>query len=268
MNAYSLYNRVFDRIKLPFRKEKEFFSSLYSVLGFYPRSSAPYRQALLHKSMHLRERGRHIDNERLEYLGDAILGAAVGDIVFHRFPGKREGFLTTTRSRIVQRDSLNRVAKQIGLDRLIMVQSGNRSHNNNIAGNAFEALIGAIYIDRGYNTCMAFLQKRIIGRCINLDKVSREEINFKSKLLEWSQKHRVKLDFCLIDQHNDANHNPQFTTLIRLESTDGEMGFGYSKKESHQQAAKQTYHRLMRDHQFMQRILQQAREREKLPIEN
>ena len=255
MSAYSLYNRVIDRIRLPFRKEKEFFSLLYGVLGFYPRSAALYRQALVHKSMHRREKGFHIDNERLEFLGDAILDAVVGDIVYRCFPGKREGFLTNARSKIVQRDTLNRLARQIGLDRLLVTQSLNQSHNSYLAGNAFEALVGAIYLDRGYATCRAFIHRRIIGRHVDIHKLAYKEVNFKSKLLEWSQKHHVTLDFELDSQSVDTNNSPVFTSHVVLGGVVGESGKGFSKKESHQQAAKKTYQRLQRDRQFSQRIL-------------
>lgn len=255
MTAYSLYHRIVARIRLPFRKEKEFFSLLYSVLGFYPRSAAPYRQALLHKSMHRKEQGHQIDNERLEFLGDAILDAVMGDVVFRRFPGKREGFLTNVRSKVVQRESLNRLSHEIGLDRLLQTQSLNQSHNSNLAGNALEALVGAIYLDYGYATCHAFVRQRILRRCINIEKVAYQEVNFKSKLLEWSQKRRVDVEFRLVSQRSDEHHNPIFTTRVMLNGIATESGKGYSKKESQQQAAKKTCQRLSRDRNLVEQVM-------------
>ena len=189
-------NDIIDRIKLPFRQEKELFSALYDILGFYPHDINLYKQALLHKSASKRnEKGRPVNNERLEFLGDAILDAVVGDIVFRHFEGKREGFLTNTRSKLVSRDTLGKLAKEMGISDLIKFAGHNTSHNSYMNGNAFEALVGAIYLDRGYDACMRFMEKRILAQLINIDKVAYKEVNFKSKLLEWSQKNRVKMEF-------------------------------------------------------------------------
>ena len=148
-------NDLIDRIKLPFRKEKELYSSLYEIIGFYPRNISYYKQALLHKSMAKRnEKGKPMNNERLEFLGDAVLDAVVGDIVYRHFEGKREGFLTNTRSKIVQRETLGRLAQEMGIINLIKSNGHSSSHNSYMGGNAFEALVGAIYLDRGYGACM------------------------------------------------------------------------------------------------------------------
>lgn len=184
-----MINNFIDKMKLPFRKEKELYSSLFNVIGFYPHDISLYKLALLHKSIAKRnEKGRPVNNERLEFLGDAILDAIVGDIVFRHFEGKREGFLTNTRSKIVQRETLNKLAQEIGISQLIKSNGHSSSHNSYMDGNAFEALVGAIYLDRGYEACMRFMQKRILSQLINLDKVAYKEVNFKSKLIEWCQK--------------------------------------------------------------------------------
>ena len=127
---------LIERIKLPFRKEKELYSSFYKILGFYPSHIQYYDQALHHKSSSIRREGSKINNERLEFLGDAILDAVVGDIVFRHFAGKHEGFLTNTRSKIVQRESLNKLAIEIGLDKLIISSAHSSTHNNYMYGNA------------------------------------------------------------------------------------------------------------------------------------
>ena len=205
-------NDIIDHIKLPFRKEKELFSALYQILGFYPHDLTLYKQALLHKSMGRRnEKGKPVNNERLEFLGDAILDAVVGDIVYRHFEGKREGFLTNTRSKLVSRDTLGKLSKEMGIAELITSASQSTSHNSYMNGNAFEALVGAIYLDRGYNACMRFMQKRILAQLINIDKVAYKEVNFKSKLLEWSQKNRVKLEFRELSQTRDDKGSPLFT---------------------------------------------------------
>lgn len=196
-----MLNNIIDRIKLPFRKEKELYLSLYRIIGFYPHDISLYKLALMHKSMFKRnEKGKPVNNERLEFLGDAILDATVGDIVYRHFPGKREGFLTNTRSKLVQREMLNRLAQEMGINQLIRYSSHGSSHNSYMGGNAFEALVGAIYLDRGYDACMRFMKKRILSEMINIDKVAYREVNFKSKLIEWSQKNRVMLEFKIIEQ--------------------------------------------------------------------
>ena len=141
------------------------------------------------------EKGRPINNERLEFLGDAILDAIVGDIVYRHFEGRREGFLTNTRSKIVQRETLNKLAVEIGLDKLVKYSTRSSSHNSYMYGNAFEAFIGAIYLDQGYDRCKQFMEEKIFKNYIDLDKMSRKEVNFKSKLIEWSQKNKMEVSF-------------------------------------------------------------------------
>ena len=257
---------IIDRIKLPFRKEKELFSSLYNVMGFYPQDISYYKQALMHKSVGRRnEKGKPLNNERLEFLGDALLDAVVGHIVYDHFPGKREGFLTNTRSKLVSRDTLGKLAEEMGLKRLILSAGHSNSHNSYMAGNAFEALVGAIYLDQGYDGVMRFMKKRILARLINIDKVAYKEVNFKSKLLEWSQKNRVRLEFRMIKQGVDKeSSSPVFNFQVFLEGVAGESGKGYSKKEAQQLASEATLKRLKREPQFIDAIFTAKTERTKM----
>ena len=251
----NMLNNIIDRIKLPFRKDKELYSSLYSIIGFYPHNIELYKLALMHKSIAKRNaKGKPVNNERLEFLGDAILDAIVGDIVYRHFEGKREGFLTNTRSKIVQRDTLNKLAKEMGVTQLIMSSGHSSSHNSYMGGNAFEALVGAIYLDQGYNACMRFMQKRILSQLINIDKVAYKEVNFKSKLIEWSQKNRVNVDFTMLDESKDKNGSPVFNHKIMIEGLEGCEGTGFSKKESQQLAAKLTLERLRKEPQFIDAV--------------
>ena len=246
---------LIDRLKLPFRKEKELFSSLYAIMGFYPRHIEYYKLALMHKSVARRNaKGKPLNNERLEFLGDAILDAVVGDIVYRHFEGKREGFLTNTRSKLVQRDTLNRLAQEMGIDRLVLTSTRSCSHNSYMGGNAFEALVGAIYLDRGYDSCMRFMQKRILSQLINLDKVAYKEVNFKSKLIEWSQKNRVRLEFALQSQGKEEKGSPVFVYKAVLEGIEAGTGKGYSKKESQQLASKEALQKLRREPQFIDAV--------------
>ena len=261
-------NNLIDRMKLPFRKEKELYSSLYDILGFFPHDINLYKQALMHRSMARRnDKGRPVNNERLEFLGDAILDAIVGDIVFRHFEGKREGFLTSTRSKIVQRDTLNRLANEIGVSKLIVSNGHMSSHNSYMEGNAFEALVGAIYLDRGYQACMHFMQERILSHVINIDKVAYKEINFKSKLIEWCQKNKVKLRFDLVEQRRDNSNSPVFVYKAVIEGIEGGRGEGYSKKESQQAASKAALQSLRRKPQYIDAVFAAKTERTKMEEE-
>ena len=254
---------LFDRAKLLFRKDKELCLSLYRILGFYPHNIELYRIALAHKSSHYvsNEKGRPLNNERLEFLGDAILEAVTSDIIFHRYERKREGFLTTTRSKLVQRDTLNRLARETGLDSLVKKNTTGRTHNNYLGGNAFEALVGAVYLDRGYRHCHWFVSHRIIGKLVDLDDMARKEVNFKSKLIEWSQKNRIQLEFKLDESIDTTGNSPEFRSYAILEGITAGEGKGFSKKESHQQAAKEALVKLRREPQFIDRILRSKEKR-------
>ena len=258
-----MMTNLFDRAKLLFRKDKELCLSLYRILGFYPHNIELYRIALAHKSSHYvsNEKGRPLNNERLEFLGDAILEAVTSDIIFHRYERKREGFLTTTRSKLVQRDTLNRLARETGLDSLVKKNTTGRTHNNYLGGNAFEALVGAVYLDRGYRHCHWFVSHRIIGKLVDLDDMARKEVNFKSKLLEWSQKNRIQLEFKLDESIDTTGNSPEFRSYAILEGITAGEGKGFSKKESHQQAAKEALMKLRREPQFIDRILRSKEKR-------
>ena len=260
---------IIERIKLPFRKEKELFSSLYDIMGFYPHDISYYRQALMHKSVGRRnDKGKPLNNERLEFLGDALLDAVVGHIVYQHFEGKREGFLTNTRSKLVSRDTLGKLAEEMGLTRLILSSGHSNSHNSYMAGNAFEALVGAIYLDQGYDAVMRFMQKRILAQLINIDKVAYKEVNFKSKLIEWTQRNRVKMEFKQVQQTKEAETgSPVFQFQVVLEGVAGETGKGFSKKEAQQQASEATLKRLKREPQFIDAIFAAKSERTKMEEE-
>ena len=258
-NKVVLRNQI-DKIRLLFRKDRESYFCFYRILGFFPRDIKVYQQALLHKSISMRsEKGRPINNERLEFLGDAILDAIAGDIVYRHFEGRREGFLTNTRSKIVQRETLNKLAVEIGLDKLVKYSTRSSSHNSYMYGNAFEAFIGAIYLDQGYDRCKQFMEEKIFKNYIDLDKMSRKEVNFKSKLIEWSQKNKMEVSFELIEQFLDEEYNPMFHTEVRIEGISAGTGTGYSKKESQQNAAQMALKKI-KDAAFKEEV-QAAKER-------
>ena len=258
-----LNSNFIDRIKLPFRKEKELYLSLYTILGFYPRNIELYQMALSHKSIHFKnKKGKPVNNERLEFLGDAILDAIVGDIVYKHFPGKREGFLTNTRSKLVQRETLNKIAQEIGLSRLIYSSGRNFSHNSYMAGNAFEALIGALYLDRGYNLCMRFMQKKILTKMVNIDTVAYKEVNFKSRLIEWAQKNKMNIAFNLLEQKKDDEGNPVFKYCVVIEGIKCNSASGFSKKESQQLASEETLECIKKNTRFCDALFEAKKKRQ------
>lgn len=249
-----LRNQI-DKIRLLFRKDKKPYLCFYKILGFYPHHIQFYQEALLHKSAIVRgQKGRLINNERLEFLGDAVLDTIVADILYHRYERHHEGFLTSTRSKIVQRDSLNKLAVEIGLDKLVKYGNRTATHNNYMYGNAFEAFIGAIYLDQGYKRCKQFVEEKIFKEHINLDKMSRKEVNFKSRLIEWCQKYKYEVSFELIKQHFDEYHNPIFQTEVLIERISAGKGTGYSKKESQQNASREAITRLRKHAEFKKEI--------------
>ena len=265
-----LYKQLHKRIRLLHNKGREPYLSLSKILGFYPDNLQIYEQALLHKSSSVETGdGKWLNNERLEFLGDGILDAAVADIVYKRYPNKREGFLTNTRSKIVQRETMNKVAVQLGLDQMVVYSTKINSHNNHMYGNALEALIGAIYLDQGYDVCYKFIRDVMIEKYIDVDMLVRKEINFKSNLIEWSQKNKISISFDLkdsirsnkisisfdlIESFTDHDGNPVFQSAIKLLGEQIGIGIGYSKKESQQAASKMAVKRLRTDKELQQRI--------------
>ena len=237
-------------------RHKEPYLSFYRILGYCPHRIELYQQAVTHRSaVASDENGRKINNERLEFLGDAVFTLVTADILYHAFPEKREGFLSSSRSRIIQRETLNRIALEIGLNKLVRADIQITSHNNYIYGNAFEALIGAIYLDCGFKQCRRFIAERIFARYIDLEQITQTDINFKSKLVEWGQRHRVILDWKLENSTLDSNNNPVFTVRAIAGHIEGKAATGYSKKEAQQKASQYILKQLHQDKDFLRAIL-------------
>ena len=235
---------LYTKARLLFRLERDpYLRFFYSLLGFCPKDIALYRLALRHRSKLYAGDAGIIknscikDNERLEFLGDAVLEAAITDILYHHFPDQREGFLTSTRAKIVQRDTMNRIAVEMGLDHFISAARNISKQGSNIYGNALEAVIGAIYLDRGYKRAKRFVREKIIKPYLNLNDIAGEEINFKSHLIEWGQKYKIGVTFSTDELPGRSAHNPKFRTEVIIGSDVVSLGMGSSKKESQQKAA-------------------------------
>lgn len=254
---------LYARVRLLFAKDKDFRAELAGILGFLPIHIEYYKIAFSHSSNQYRspKGGRKLNNERLEFLGDAILEAVVSDLVFHHFENKREGFLTNTRSKIVQRSMLNELATEMGVDRLIRTSMREQAHNSNIGGNAFEALIGAIYLDRGYAACKKFVKKQILRKFVNIDDVANKEVNFKSKVLEYCQKNRITPEFKLKNKDTHDPNSPTFRSILDIEGIMVGEGKGYSKKESEQNACRDALLRLRRSQALVNQVFEAKEKR-------
>lgn len=209
-----------------------------SIFGINAYNIELYKLALIHSSasLHLND-GRLINNERLEYLGDAILESIVSDYLFIEFPDQNEGFLTQMRSKIVSRTSLNEISKQIGLDRFLVANRSGNFIQKNLYGNAFEAMIGAMYLDRGYDTTNRVVINGILKGTLDIGYISNHETDFKSRLIEWCQKSRRTIVFQSVDSADSTQQRPKFDTTIFIDSIELGHGSGSSKKEAEQQAS-------------------------------
>ena len=253
------FSNAISLIKLLFVKDKELYVFIHRITGYYPRDIKPYQLAMVHRSKPVKmPDGRWANNERLEYLGDAVLDTVVADFLYNTFPGKHEGFLTSTRAKIVQRESLNRIGNTLHLDSHVHAQMRSSSHNSYLCGNALEALVGAVYLDQGYKRCRKFIVERLIKKHFDLNDLVKTEQNFKSRLIEWTQKYRVTIEYELVDSYTDADNNPVFRTAVILGGIYASDAQGYSKKESHQAASKKALDRLRHDQQFCEQVLATA----------
>jgi ribonuclease-3 len=225
--------------KLYLSPNRKYVKSLKNLLGFVPGNLSLYRLAFRHKSVAQNvKKGVKNSNERLEFLGDAVLGSVVAEVLFKLYPYEDEGFLTELRSKIVNRVNLNQLARKLGFEQLIQYDNRmvNSARQGSLLGDAFEALIGAIYLDKGYDFTRNFLVNHIIKSHIDIHRLEQTETNFKSKLIEWCQRHGKDITFELIE-NKDGESNKLFTVQA---SIDGEiMGQGkeFNKKNAEKLAA-------------------------------
>jgi len=219
--------------------------SIKNIFGFFPGNIFLYKLALTHKSVATEiKEGVKDSNERLEYLGDAILGSIVADYLFKKFPFKDEGFLTETRSKIVSRAQLNNLSIRLGLNKLIESASNSNSQNGkSINGDAFEAFIGAMYLDKGFAFAHRIVTENIIKVHLDLDELVEKEVNFKSKLIEWAQKERKEIEFKVIKEQGSGN-TKQYISKVFIDGVPHEQGVDFSIKGAEKLAAEKTFQQL------------------------
>jgi ribonuclease-3 len=224
-------------IRLLFFKKK-IHKELAQLLGYIPRKWEVYELAFIHRSASvLLSDGRTVNNERLEFLGDAVLDAVIADFLFSQFPDKDEGFLSKMRSKIVKRKNLNALALKIGINKLIISNSINYNGGKHIYGNAFEALVGAVYLDKGYNKTRKFITSKILDAHINLEELEHRETDYKSRIIEWAQKSRTEISFDSQEEYSGRDRVPVFVSRVIIAGQLKGQGKGASKKEAEQNAA-------------------------------
>jgi ribonuclease-3 len=225
--------------KLYLSPNRKYIKVLKNLLGFVPGNLSLYKMAFRHKSVAQNvKKGVKNSNERLEFLGDAVLGSVVAEVLFKLYPYEDEGFLTELRSKIVSRVNLNQLARKLGFDKLIEFDNRmlNSSRQGSLLGDAFEALIGAVYLDKGYNFTRDFLVNHIIKSHIDIHKLEQTETNFKSKLIEWCQRHGKDVIFELITNQEGEN-SKLFTIHATVDNEVMGQGKEFSKKNAEKLAA-------------------------------
>jgi ribonuclease-3 len=226
-------------LKVYFSKDRKFYESLKNVLGFYPRNLSLYRKAFTHSSAASQIRDGVKDSyERLEFLGDAVISAIIADYLFKKFPFKDEGFLTKLRSKIVSRVQLNKLSVRFGLQKFIEADFGFSKNNHSVNGDVFEALIGAIYLDRGYEFTRWFIQTKIIAEHLDIEEIEQTETDFKSKFIEWAQKEKKGFAFVVVEEVM-LKKEKQYVIEVRVDDISFGRGQSISKKKAEQIASEQ-----------------------------
>lgn len=240
-----MFKNNLSSVKAYFSKEREFYQSIKNIFGFYPGNIFLYKLAFRHRSAAIKKyNGLKLNNERLEYLGDAILGAVVAEYLFKTFPLKDEGFLTSMRSKIVSRSALNKLSQKLGLNTLITADTDNNKQFKSINGDAFEAFVGALYLDKGYDFTSKILLERIIGVHFDMEELQNTEISHKSALLEYCQKERLVLEFRVINELG-SGYKKQFEVEVYINGDPIEKALDFSIKGAEKLAAEKAFYQIM-----------------------
>jgi ribonuclease III len=232
-----VFGTLINFLKPPAARKTSLHHDVYALTGFYPVNIDLYKNAFTHRSVSATGLENH--NERLEYLGDAVLSAVIAGYLFLLYPDCKEGFLTQLRSKLVNRENLNKVAVSMGLDRLIRIHKSTIPTKKHIFGNALEALIGAVYLDKGYELTKKFIVDRIINDKFDLDHLACEDNDFKSQIIRWGQKHKQKISFGGHELLTEDKTRSLFVATIHIMDMPAGKGLGTTKKEAQQLAAQQ-----------------------------
>ena len=228
---------------LYFSKDKKLASQLRQVLGYVPSKMHLYKLAFYHKSMNNNSQiNKNQHNERLEYLGDSLLSSIVAEYLFKKYPEGDEGFLTKMRSKIVKRKTLNKIAKFMGIDVILTEYSQGRI-SNSMLGNALEAVVGAIYLERGYGMTKKYVIQNILLKYLDVHELEEQDDNFKSQLLEWGQKNNILVDFKLISKYKYEKRD-RFKVAIFVDGDEVSVADDFNKKSAEQAAAQRAMYKM------------------------
>jgi ribonuclease III len=240
-----LIKKIFSKSRSP--EDGIFFDAISQILGFVPIDIGHFRRAFTHKSSNkLDEQGNSFSYERLEFLGDAMISSVVAAHLFNKVPAGNEGYLTKMRSKIVSREHLNELGKDLNLIRFIDSKSPVQHFGENIHGNIFESLVGAIYLDRGYNYCERFIQKRVIDPYVDIARLEGKVISYKSLLIEWCQKEKKHFSFVFFDD-NGIEEQTFFGVKLLIDEKIIAKARATSKKKAEEKAAQRAYFAFQKD---------------------
>lgn len=240
-----MVRKFIQSIRLYLHRKDKFYGLSVSQIGFVPGNQNLYKLALLHKSAsRYTKDGTVLNYERLEFLGDAVLGAIVAELLYKFFPLKDEGFLTRVRSKVVSRESLNELAINIGLNKAVVAKS-DISRNKHVYGDVFEAFVGAMFLDQGFANTKKFIEKFIFPNFVNIKELVTVDRNYKSRLIEWGQKNKTEVTFDV--KENVRSRKNRFICSIILGGETMGSGIGASKKEAEQNAAEQVIVKLKQE---------------------
>ena len=232
-----MFDFILRPIRRNFGRNKSYYRIIDDMFGFIPNNIELYKLALVHKSASIDIGGRSINNERLEFLGDAVIESITSDYLFIEYPDYNEGELTKLRSKLVSRQSLNAIACKLGLDKHIVCCRSVNATQKHVFGDAFEAMMGAIYLDQGYNFANRLLINDIYATKLSLDEVDETETDFKSRLIEWGQKSHHTVLFRTKGTPTGAGATRSFHCTVLVDNLEVGHGVGSSKKEAEQRAA-------------------------------
>ncbi len=225
--------------------KREFSARLKKILGFSPGNLKLYEVAFIHRSASFTlPNGKKVNNERLEYLGDAVLDAILSDYLFEKFPDANEGFLTKIRSRIVNRDVLNQLAISMGINKILISKISSFHATKNLYGDAFEALIGSVFLDKGFRKTKKVFLKNVLNRYLDLNFIVSTDTDYKSLVFEWVQKHKSNIIFTYNEEYDFNQKKSVFSTVLSIDKKELGIGHGSSKKEAEQEASNQAWKRL------------------------
>ncbi len=236
-----LIKKLISLFKIYSTEDKRLVAAIERIVGSKPFNLSLYKLSIIHSSIAKADKGYKESNDRLEYLGDAVLGLVTAEYLFKKYPYKPEGFLTEIRARIVNRESLNNLAKKIGIGQIVSYND-NRRHAlayKSLLGDTLEALVGAVYLDRGYSFCRWFIIKKLLTPHYDIDLLVKNDFNYKSKIIEWAHRENKEVKFEILEVKG-YNHHKEFVAQVIVDNEPVGKGAGYSKKRAEQDAAEKS----------------------------